>query len=92
MGYRIELEEIESGFHSLKYIKECGVIYRKINDSMGEIIAYLSLNEAIDPSYITEDIKNLLPSYMLPRQLHILEKLPKNQNGKIDRRALHDLK
>jgi D-alanine--poly(phosphoribitol) ligase subunit 1 len=91
MGYRIELEEIEAGFNTLKQIKECGVIYKRINDSLGQIIAFISLNELTDVSVIADEIKTILPSYMLPKQLHILDKLPKNQNGKIDRVALHTL-
>jgi D-alanine--poly(phosphoribitol) ligase subunit 1 len=91
MGYRIELEDIESGFNSLKYVKECVVVYKKINDSLGQIIAYISVNDASDSSLISEEIKKILPSYMLPKRLHILDKLPKNQNGKIDRIALQNL-
>jgi D-alanine--poly(phosphoribitol) ligase subunit 1 len=91
MGYRIELEDIESGFNSLKYVKECGVIYKKINDSLGEIIAFISVNDPTGSSVISGEIKKILPSYMVPKQIHILDKLPKNQNGKIDRIALQNL-
>jgi D-alanine--poly(phosphoribitol) ligase subunit 1 len=91
MGYRIELEDIESGFNSLKFVKECGVIYKKINDSLGQIIAYISVNDFADQELISREIKKILPSYMLPKQIHILNKLPKNQNGKIDRIALQNL-
>jgi D-alanine--poly(phosphoribitol) ligase subunit 1 len=92
MGYRIELEEIEAGFNSLKNIKECGVIYEKINEDLGQIIAFISLNDTTDPSFITEEIRKILPSYMIPKEVHIIKELPKNQNGKIDRKALYKLR
>jgi D-alanine--poly(phosphoribitol) ligase subunit 1 len=89
MGYRIELEEIEAAFSTLSYVNEAGVVYEKINAELGQIKAFISVSDkAIEKESIIRDIKNLLPPYMIPRVLHILEMLPKNANGKIDRKQL----
>jgi D-alanine--poly(phosphoribitol) ligase subunit 1 len=89
MGYRIELEEVESAFSSLEYVNEVGVIYEKLNADLGQIKAFVSVNDiSKSEREILKDIRNILPPYMIPRRLIILPLLPKNQNGKIDRRQL----
>ena len=37
---------------------------------------------------ITNNLKLILPSYMIPKKIIELKKLPKNSNGKLDRIAL----
>jgi D-alanine--poly(phosphoribitol) ligase subunit 1 len=92
MGYRIELEEIEAAFSTLSYVDEVGVIYEKINAELGQIKAYISINKpGLNEMDISDDIKKMVPSYMVPRKIIILERLPKNQNGKIDRKQLKEL-
>jgi D-alanine--poly(phosphoribitol) ligase subunit 1 len=92
MGYRIELEEVEAAFNTLDYINEAGVIYEKINTELGQIKAFVSVSgNGKDSKLILNDIKNLLPSYMVPKEVTILNALPKNSNGKIDRKQLAQL-
>jgi amino acid adenylation domain-containing protein len=88
MGYRIELEEIEAAFNSLIYVNEVGVIYQKVSAELGQIKAFVSINENIKKDSIVLDLKNLLPPYMVPRIIEVLDSLPKNANGKIDRKQL----
>ncbi len=92
MGYRIELEEIEAAFSTLSYVDEVGVIYEKINAELGQIKAYISINKpGLSETDIVDDIRRIVPSYMVPRKIMVLERLPKNQNGKIDRKQLKEL-
>jgi D-alanine--poly(phosphoribitol) ligase subunit 1 len=92
MGYRIELEEVESAFNSLDYVDEVGVIYEKVTSDLGQIKAFVSINgKGMDSEAILADVKKLLPPYMVPRVLKILQGLPKNANGKIDRKQLANL-
>jgi D-alanine--poly(phosphoribitol) ligase subunit 1 len=89
MGYRIELEEVEAAFCTLAYVNEVGVIYEKLSAELGQIVAFVSLNDdKINTQLILDDVKKILPPYMIPRQVKILDVLPKNQNGKIDRNQL----
>lgn len=92
MGYRIELEEIEAAFSTLSYVDEVGVIYEKINAELGQIKAFVSINKSeMSETDISEDIKKIIPAYMVPRRIIIMERLPKNQNGKIDRKQLKEI-
>lgn len=92
MGYRIELEEIEAAFSTLPYINEVGVVYQKINAELGQIKAYVHVADPmIEKSTILNEIKTLLPPYMIPRVLTLMDALPKNANGKIDRKQLSAL-
>jgi D-alanine--poly(phosphoribitol) ligase subunit 1 len=92
MGYRIELEEIEAAFSSLSYVDEVGVIYQKLSAELGQIVAFISVNNLEkDVTIILNDIKQIIPPYMVPRVVKILPILPKNQNGKIDRKQLNEL-
>ncbi|WP_280231553.1 non-ribosomal peptide synthetase [Nocardia cyriacigeorgica] len=43
---------------------------------------------ALDPSALLDAIRTRLPDYMIPAQLIVLDEMPLNPNGKLDRRAL----
>ncbi|MBX9891047.1 MAG: AMP-binding protein [Chitinophagaceae bacterium] len=86
MGYRIELEEIEAALNALVYVNEAGVVYHKISGGLGQICAFVHTQNAdVTSEQILVDLKLALPPYMLPKKIRLLEKLPKNANGKTDR-------
>ena len=88
MGYRIELEEIEAALNGLKYINQSAVVYERVKVNYGKIIAFVATNEVVDESQIKNDLPNLLPEYMIPSIIEIKGTLPKNANGKIDKKNL----
>nr|WP_297940040.1 non-ribosomal peptide synthetase [uncultured Lachnoclostridium sp.] len=89
-GFRIELGEIESALTSNKDITDAvAVIQKNKEDDM--IAAYVQSNVADKEelrSTILNVLKEKLPYYMIPDYIEIMEKLPLNSNGKIDRKAL----
>ena len=85
------MEEIEAALSSLKYIGETAVLYKKMGDGFGQIVAFVKILTTITIKEILSDLKKILPPYMVPKQIHILEHLPKNKNGKIDRIQLRGL-
>ena len=89
MGYRIELEEIEQALGSLYYIEENAVIFIKMNDEAGKIIACIRTSFQNEKK-ILDDLAAYLPAYMIPNEIRYFEHLPKNQNGKIDRLQLKE--
>ncbi len=92
-GYRIELGEIETALNSIGSLVENAVVGVESDGFEGTTIccAYVSSRDhAVDQSSLRKQLSEALPSYMLPSRWLVLERLPKNANGKIDRRALKD--
>ena len=88
MGHRIELEEIEAAVASIEKIDESAVTYEKLNDGMGRILLHFKGSPELKDLTIMNNLKSKIPSYMLPQKIIRHDQLPKNANGKIDRRAL----
>jgi D-alanine--poly(phosphoribitol) ligase subunit 1 len=88
MGFRIELEEIEAAIDTLFGVRECAVIYHRLSDGLGQIIAFAAMPEPVSSEALLSGIASIVPSYMVPKKVFVLETLPKNANGKIDRVAL----
>jgi D-alanine--poly(phosphoribitol) ligase subunit 1 len=91
LGYRIELEEIEAALCRLPYVAQAGAIYRRLRPEFGQIEAFIAATGATDEAKVREDLKATLPDYMIPRRVVVMNDLPKNSNGKVDRRALESL-
>jgi D-alanine--poly(phosphoribitol) ligase subunit 1 len=90
MGYRIELEEIEAALGTLPKVEECAVIYQKLGDGLGQILAFVAITGAASDTEIRDQLAAIVPPYMVPRRVTILARLPKNANGKIDRATLQN--
>lgn len=88
MGYRIELEEIESALATVSEVKECAVIYRKLGEGLGEIVGFAALSSVRTPEELVQEVARIVPPYMVPKRVRLLDDLPKNANGKIDRLVL----
>lgn len=91
MGYRIELEEIEAALSTLSGVKECAVIYQRLGDGLGQILGFSAMNQPQPTEELIRQIAAIVPPYMVPRRIIVLESLPKNASGKIDRVALQAL-
>jgi D-alanine--poly(phosphoribitol) ligase subunit 1 len=91
LGYRIELEEIEAALCALPQVAQAGVIYRRLRAEFGQIEAFVAATGAADEAGLRDALRGVLPDYMVPRRVVVMDQLPKNANGKVDRRALADL-
>jgi D-alanine--poly(phosphoribitol) ligase subunit 1 len=76
----------------LQYVDEVGVVYEDMGNGFGQIKAFLKLNITKTSDTIKKDIRGILSSYMIPRTIVIVDEIPKNNNGKIDRNALKGIK
>lgn len=88
MGYRIELEEIESVLNSFDYVHQSAVLYNRDRVNYGKIIAFIATQKNISELEIKNELFSILPSYMIPNVVVVKDKLPKNANGKVDKVAL----
>ncbi|CAF1579639.1 unnamed protein product, partial [Adineta steineri] len=82
-GQRIELGEIERCLLNITSISAC-VVMKWIDDYL---VAYIQSSD-ISEQELCEHCQPHLPPHMIPSIFIILEKLPLNQNGKIDRKQL----
>ncbi|AIQ51347.1 non-ribosomal peptide synthetase [Paenibacillus sp. FSL R7-0331] len=87
-GFRIELDEIIHAIRSIESIRDNAVIVRE--DEFGDkvILAYYVSDEKISTSEVREELRKILPEYMLPTSFMQIDKLPTTKNGKLDKRAL----
>lgn len=81
MGHRIELSEIERTLCSVSGISQSCCIYQN-----KEIVAF-AVGTA-EPGKVAVELRKKLPQYMIPAEIRMLEELPLNKNGKVDRTAL----
>jgi amino acid adenylation domain-containing protein len=93
-GYRIELGEIETALNALNLTEECAVVAINTEGFEGVAIccAYVPLNESdASPTTLRTELSKSLPNYMMPARWMRSERLPKNANGKIDRKVLREM-
>lgn len=84
-GHRIELGEIDSAGYAIDGIKQACAIFD------GEkIIFYCSVLREMKEKIIYAELKKKLPKYMLPKAIRVLEDIPLNINGKLDREKLRE--
>lgn len=91
-SYRIELSDIEYNINLIKGVKECAVV-AKYNDNLivKTIKAFVVADDNIDLDYVKTKLEEYIPIYMIPKTIKLIDKLPINQNGKIDRKVLSEL-
>ncbi len=92
-GYRIELGDIENNLLKIDGVKEAVVVAKLKEDKITVklIKAYIVVDKNIDIPYVKQKLKEMLPAYMMPKTIEILEKIPINNNGKYDRKKLKEL-
>ena len=89
MGYRIELDEIEHALNQIDEISESVAVQVSLNE-IKIIVAFVSLkkNYELDSNEIKTRLRENIPIYMVPSKVNFLDTLPKNANGKIDRKQI----
>ena len=86
-GHRIELGEIEH--HARELTGKGQVAALAIVGPEDNFTLHLFAEKGDTPAeQLSEHLKTKLPPYMVPRKIHLLDELPLNLNGKIDRKAL----
>ena len=91
-GIRIELNEINCVAEKIEGVDQTITLLRKFNNT-DYIVCYLSLKEdtKLTKEIIVGKLKTSLPSYMVPKAIILLEKIPLTNTGKVDAGALPQL-
>jgi len=92
-GYRIELGEVESALSTIDALRESAVVSIDTGGWQGQSMccAFVpSAPGAATPASLRSFLIRRVPSYMVPQYWLPLDRLPRNGNGKIDRRQLKE--
>jgi amino acid adenylation domain-containing protein len=92
-GFRIELGEIEKALRLHPAVRDAIVLVQESGSGQERLEAYVAAGEEARPTIdaLREFIRSSLPEYMVPAVIVLLDSLPLNANGKVDRRALPKL-
>jgi amino acid adenylation domain-containing protein/non-ribosomal peptide synthase protein (TIGR01720 family) len=88
-GFRIELGEIEAALLAQPGVRDA---VATLHDTIGSarLVAYVSAQTGtvIDGSTLKTALHSVMPDYMVPASIVVLDTLPLTPNGKVDRHAL----
>lgn len=95
-GYRVEPAEIEHQLNQLRQVSDALVIAQKDSLGFNQLVAYVlkakqshhNTKDADNENIILTQLAKVLPDYMIPAALMILDEWPLTANGKLDKRAL----
>ena len=87
-GFRIELGEIDKEFTNNKNVNEAITIPLKRGTEVMKLITFLIVNNEININNLKEEISKILPYYMIPSDIIVLDKFLYNTNHKIDKNEL----
>jgi amino acid adenylation domain-containing protein len=94
-GHRIEIGEIEFALGACAGVEDAAVVVKRHETGLPHsLIAYVEPKTGIRgllPRDLLSTLAKRLPAYMVPARLHVLEKLPRLPNLKIDRVRLAEL-
>ncbi|MBQ4835999.1 non-ribosomal peptide synthetase/type I polyketide synthase [Pseudoalteromonas luteoviolacea] len=90
-GLRVELSEIDVCLNAFDGIKEAVVLAEK-EGAEQYLVAYLVLEDSVNKeklfTHVKQTLINQLPAYMIPNVYTVIDDIPRNVSGKIDKEAL----
>ena len=98
-GFRFSPREIEAALLAHPAVREA-VVWGIDDPALGQAIEAAvvlasstdrAASAAIDPAALLAHLRPILPRYMLPRRIHLLDAIPRSPNGKVRHDALRAL-
>ncbi len=87
-GYRVSPSEIEEVIYASGLVKQAAAIGID-HDTLGQaVVVVVSAEADLETQGLIDRCKAQLPNFMIPAKIEILGELPRNPNGKIDRKQL----
>jgi amino acid adenylation domain-containing protein len=85
-GYRIELDEIEQATQKIDWVNSVAVLHKN-----KQLYLFYTSSKGSDEAKLREKLNKLLPHYMLPKFISLVEKFPLLNNGKINYEKLANI-
>jgi amino acid adenylation domain-containing protein len=92
-GARVEPGEIEDVIRAMPAVRDAFVTAIRDEVTGSELLAavYCRAENGPDPRTISRGLADMLPRWMVPQHITVLDQLPLTGNGKTDERAVADL-
>ncbi len=88
-GYRVELQEIDVVLRELCGTEQVATVPWPVMDGGADgVVAFVSGVESMDQGRVLTSCREVLPAYMVPQRIELVDELPLTANGKIDRTRL----
>ncbi|MFF0744845.1 amino acid adenylation domain-containing protein [Streptomyces sp. NPDC004111] len=87
-GFRIEPGELERRVVAHPAVRQAYVCTRRDEHGVNELLAHLVLGSSLSYDEFARHLADGLPTYMRPHRTYLVDELPLNANGKVDKDAL----
>ncbi|MDV8022896.1 non-ribosomal peptide synthetase [Rhodococcus sp. IEGM 1330] len=89
-GHRVEVGEVEVRLREFDAVVDARVVVRGSENGNAVLAGYVVAEQgcSLDPNVVRARLRSLLPSYMVPASLTVLDAFPVLPNGKLDASAL----
>lgn len=89
MGHRVEIGEVEAAMNRNPHVIECAVVALSVEGDTQLVAAYTGTE--LPREEIDIWLREHLPAHMVPARIQYLDRIPLNENQKIDRKRLAEL-
>ncbi len=88
-GYRVELGEVEVALRGCEGVVDAVVVVRDVGDER-RLVAFVVVDGVVDVDVVgvRASVRRVLPEFMVPAVVQVVEGFPLTANGKVDRAAL----
>ena len=88
-GYNVYPKEIEDAIDALPGVSESAVIGVP-HDDFGEAVVAVVVGTELNPAAMLSGLRTTLAAYKLPKAIHIVDELPRNTMGKVQKTVLRE--
>ncbi len=92
LGHRVEMQEVDHALREAADTDLAVAIPWPVQAGRADgIIAFVAKSEDHRPAEIIKKCAEKLPTYMIPKEVRLLDEMPLNPSGKIDRKKLTEI-
>ncbi len=91
-GFRVEIDEIENTIQNSNSVEQVVVLVKQHQNKPKNLVAYIIPKTDFNANKLRLELKQSLPSYMIPQSFVKIEEFPFLPNGKVDKKSLSTLK